>query len=249
LAITLDIQQKRILQTSLQRQGYAIQDGFLSVEQCQQYVETINLFKQEHTLPEIYRPMRGRALHYSVIDGEMVAQHLPTIEQFYREMNEFLNEIYPQELFPLHDTKAGANINITPPGGQYRWHYDRNEITALVYLNEVSAGEIEFYARYRLYLQRQGSTLLQRRLDDLLRLSIIRTLFGKKMAVKPRPGRLVIIQGNRCLHSVRPIEGEQARMNLVLSYDRTQDALLTKDKLSTYLYTQKDVTSSDPNYQ
>src|SRR5436853_6275797 len=130
-------------------------------------------------------------------------------------MNAFLNEIYPQSLFPLSERKAGVNVNITPSGGQYRWHYDRNEVTALVYLNEVKGGEIEFYPRYRLFLKNKTSTFLQRWLDNFLRLRLICRLFGRKIVVTPMPGRLVLLQGNRCLHLVRYVDSDGDIFNLM----------------------------------
>ncbi|HEY1352933.1 MAG TPA: 2OG-Fe(II) oxygenase [Ktedonobacteraceae bacterium] len=243
----MDTQHKSTLQANFLKKGYALWDDFLASDQCEQHLEAIRQFKDQHSLQQIHRPMRGRSLHYAVIDGEMVEQHLPMVHQLYQEMNRFLNEISPQTLFPLDEKKAGANVNITPPGGQYRWHYDRNEVTALVYLNKVQGGEIEFYPHYRFFLKNRTLTRLQRWLDAFLRLSIIRNLFGRKIAITPMPGRLVLLQGNRCLHSVRPMEGEGERINLVLSYDIFERSPENK-ALNTYLYTQQDVTSSDPNY-
>ena len=50
---------------------------------------------------------------------------------------------------PIEDAVAARNINVTPPGGEYRWHYDRNAVTAIIYLNEVPGGETEIFANYR----------------------------------------------------------------------------------------------------
>jgi hypothetical protein len=46
--------------------------------------------------------------------------------------------------------EQAAPRNITPPGGEYRWHYDRNAATAILYLNEVPGGETEMFPNYRL---------------------------------------------------------------------------------------------------
>ncbi|HET8840930.1 MAG TPA: hypothetical protein VFN35_05650 [Ktedonobacteraceae bacterium] len=40
------------------------------------------------------------------------------------------------------------NGNIMLAGGEYRWHYDQNTITALLYPNKGDGGEIEFYPNY-----------------------------------------------------------------------------------------------------
>lgn len=41
-----------------------------------------------------------------------------------------------------------------PPGGEYRWHYDRNAVTAILYLNEVPGGETEIFPNFRLVFRR-----------------------------------------------------------------------------------------------
>jgi hypothetical protein len=52
---------------------------------------------------------------------------------------------------------------------QYRWHYDRNAVTGILYLNEVSGGETEMYSGCRIYLGRYKDTIAQRWLDKISR--------------------------------------------------------------------------------
>ncbi|NEN87483.1 MAG: hypothetical protein F6K48_00455 [Okeania sp. SIO3H1] len=68
-------------------------------------------------------------------------------------MNQVINNVTDRQFFPLNDIQVGCNINITEKGGTYHWHYDRNPITALLYLNKVDGGEIEFYPNYRILLR------------------------------------------------------------------------------------------------
>ena len=224
-----------------------LQDQFLTAEQCDHFLDIIAQFKQKNESPEIYRKVRGRSLRYSVIDGEKIEQHLPEIAHLYQKVNEFVRDVSNKELVPLDNKKVGINVNITPRGGEYRWHYDRNAVTVLLYLNEVRGGELELYPCYRIYLKNQRLLFLQRWLDRIIQIGAIRHFFGKKVVVQPTQGRMVMMQGTRCLHSVRPVEGDRERINCVFSYDTPDAKFLVEKNLDRYLYTQEALTS-DPNY-
>lgn len=240
-----DIEQMRI---KFLTQGYMTRDHFLPPEQCTHLLDQVTHFQQQNSLAVIHRADGERPLHYKVINGEQIKQYLPEIEAMYQQLAEMTTAISGAEMAPLSNQKVGVNVNITPAGGTYRWHYDRNAVTVLLYLNEVTGGEIEFYPRYRLFLNDRGPAFLQYLLDRLLQVKLVRRLCGRKVVVTPAAGRIVAIRGNRCLHSVRPVEGARERVNIVLAYDAGQrQPLLARQALDQYLYSQELVTS-DPNY-
>lgn len=228
-------------------QGYCVEDGFLTPEECDHFLAHIAQYRAEHEVPEVYRKVRGRSLYYFVIDGHQVEQHLPAIWRLYEHVNEVVNKTCGQVLEPLENQRVGANVNITPPGGEYRWHYDRNAVTAIIYLNEVQGGETELYPNFRLRLKQRYSTL-QRWLDRLLRTAPVRRLFGRHVVVAPRRGSIVLMAGNTCLHSVRPVGGDHDRINIILAYDEPGARFAIEKKLDAYLYTEAEQASSDPNY-
>ncbi len=228
--------------------GYWVRDQFLSTAECDHFLQLIARYRQTHDVPEVYRKVRGRSLRYRVIDGINIRQHLPEVRQLYLEVNEIVNRATGQTLAPLADEKVGVNINITPAGGSYRWHYDRNAVTVIVYLNEVVGGETECYPNYRIFLKQARYSTLQRWLDNLMQTSLVRRLFGKLVVVKPRRGTLFMMQGNTCLHSVRPVEGSTDRINMILSYDLPGANFAVAPQLDSYLYTQDSTQQRDPNY-
>lgn len=230
------------------KKGYVTQDHFLTSEQCAHFLDQIAHFRQQHDLAVIYRADGERPLHYKVITGEEIEHYLPEIEAIYQQLSELTTAMSGAKMVPLSNKRVGANINITPEGGTYRWHYDRNAVTVLLYLNEVTGGEIELYPRYRLFLNDRGPAFLQHLLDRLLQIKLVRGVCGRKVVVKPVAGRMVAIRGNRCLHSVRPVKGARERVNIVLAYDVCKkQPFLVKQTLDQYLYSQEPVTS-DPNY-
>lgn len=229
-------------------QGYAVTDGFLTPPQCQDFLQLITEYRDTHAIPEIYRQINERSLHYKVIDGEQIEQHLPSVWQLYHQVNEIVNQVTGQTLAPLSNKKVGVNINIVPIGGEYRWHYDRNALTAILYLNQVVGGDTELYPRYRLYLRDKKHTSWQRYLDQVLGFTWVRSLFGKKVSVSPLPGTLVMIEGDRCLHSVNRVEGNQERINIILAYDRPGANFPAEKTLDRYIYTQDQSVPADPSY-
>jgi hypothetical protein len=182
-----------------------------------------------------------------VIDGNAVARGISELEQFYVRTGQLIGAWSGYALAPIADRVAGINVNITPPGGEYRWHYDRNQVTAIVYLNEVDGGATEVYANHRILLPRRMRAL-QAHLDAIVGTRAVLALAGTKSVVMPRAGRLVVMQGDRCLHSVCPVEGTRERINLCMAYDRVGARGAPHRALDAYLYTDETVDGPDPNY-
>ena len=230
--------------------GYQVFDDFLSPRECNEFLEKVERYRKQFKLPEIYRPMKNRSLRYYVIDGDRIREHLAEIWSLYQgKMIKLVNGLTPQEFVPLNNTKVGVNVNVMPAGrSEYRWHYDRNAVTCILYLNAIEGGETILYPNYRILLENRSLKFTQQLFDGILHTKVMRRIFGKKTAISPRPGRLAIIRGNQCWHSVRSVQGEQDRINILCAYD-LPGAQFSMDKyLDSYLYTQEKMASSDPNY-
>lgn len=234
--------------TEFLKRGYLIKDNFLTKEQCSKLLNDIEGFQNNEELPIIHRESSARPLHYKVINGSQIKNNLPEIESLYRDtINEYVCDISNLSLVPLKNELIGVNVNVTPSGGTYRWHYDRNSVTALIYLNEVNGGELELYPLYRIAAPLAKFPAIQKSLDSFLRFKPIRSIFGQKVTVKPAAGRMVVMVGNKCLHSVKSVIGSEERVNIVLSYDFLTKQEASNDNLDNYLYSQVEV-SADPNY-
>ncbi len=148
--------------------GYHIVEQVLSMQECEYLVSLIDSYRKCLELPAIHRTTRDRSLYYSVIDGEHIKHHLPIVTKLSCDINNIVNQVAGQPLVPLADEKVSCNINITPQGGSYRWHYDRNAVTAILYLNQVAGGETECYPNYRILLPKARYSQLQQRIDQIL---------------------------------------------------------------------------------
>jgi hypothetical protein len=59
---------------------------------------------------------------------------------------------------------------------------------------------------------------------------------GRKVSIEPVPGRLLVMNGQRSLHSVTAVRGGADRVNVVMSFDDDEVAAHPGDELDTYLY-------------
>ena len=228
--------------------GVFIAPNYVSSEQCAVLLSLIDKYRKSNGVPTIHRAAGSRPLHYSVIDGEKIRRDFPEVLGIYEDINQFVVELSGLDLVPLEDEKVACNINITGKGGSYRWHYDRNAVTAILYLNAVGGGETECYPNYRLALGSGRYSVLQRWLDWLLQTAMFRLIFGKLLVVKPVAGTLLVMRGDKCLHSVRPVTGDDDRVNIIASFDVPGAKYAVASQLNDYLYNRDTSALSDANY-
>lgn len=237
--------------TNLSDNGCVIFEEFLDAAQCEAILARIADYRKDHSLTEIHRPTKGRPLRYKVLDGETIEDSFPFIWDLYnKRMLDLVHEQAGPDIDLLSNQKVGVNVNImAPQGNTYRWHYDRNAVTAILYLNQVEGGETVLFPNYRIHLKNPNLGWLQKSLDRLLHIPFIRGLFTERMVVPPAQGKLVMMAGNKSWHSVRPVFGDHDRINIIFAFDRPDTRLATNKKLDTYLYTDKEQKGSDPNYE
>jgi hypothetical protein len=228
--------------------GFAVMDGFVDPRACTDLFDAVNDYRSSHHLPHVERRARGRDLRYQVIDGARIADALPTIDELLVATDRTVTELSGRPLARLGG-QVGVNVNITPPGGSYRWHYDRCAVTAMLYLNTVSGGDIELYPNHRVPCGRLGGTTVQRYVDVVAASRSVRWLArARHVAVSPAPGRLLVIRGDRCLHAVRDVGDGPDRINLVVSYS-TPGVESALPELDSYLYSDTPFDRTDPNYR
>src|SRR4051812_32212271 len=228
--------------------GFAVVDGFVPERACASLLQAVADYRRSTVVPFIERRVHGRDLRYHVIDGDRVAAALPTIGGLLGEIDRLVGRLCACRVMRMGG-QAGVNVNITPPGGSYRWHYDRCPVTAMIYLNAVAGGELDLYHGYRLRCGRRVDTAAQRYVDTIGASAPVRWLARRRhVALAPAAGRLLVIHGDHCLHSVRPVGDGPDRINLVVSYTRpgTEEAA---PELDTYLYSAAPVRRTDPNYR
>lgn len=230
---------------TLRRDGVAIVETYLDDAACTALLGEIHAYAATHELPLIVREDGERALRYKVIDGDAIHADLPSLVALYERVGALVRAS-DATLIPLPNRTASVNVNLTPPGGEYRWHYDRNAVTAILFLNAVAGGETEMYANHRLRLGRAKDTFAQRALDRLWRFF---TRFTAPLVVAPAPGRMIVMRGDRCLHSVRRVTGNEERINVIMTFDTPGARFRAEENLDPYLYSKTATPDFDPNYR
>ena len=228
--------------------GLYIDDHFLSTVLCRQMLETIRSKQAQHSLPLIKRRMSGRSLDYQVMDGKFIQQHLHDVGALAPLIIQRAQSLCKNRIHSLRNSTAAINVNILHKGGEYRWHYDRNAITAILYLNEVEGGETELLPNSRIHLGPLKRSFLQRWLDQRLINKMTQDGEPNLIKIAPKAGRLIIMKGDSCLHSVNAVVSDTARYNLVFSFDSKETSRQAKKNLDPYLYTVEKSPSFDPNY-
>lgn len=232
----------------LRTTGICVVRHFVDSSTCTRLLRRINHYREQETIPLIYHESGERPLNYSVIDGDRIARDLPELLELFESVTSFIKSTTDKDIEPLNDTRVACNVNITPRGGTYRYHYDRNAVTAILYLNETDGGETECYPNYRFDFLKTRYPRCQQRLDKLLQHRVLRRLSCKETLVRPESGKLLIMRGNRCLHSVRPVRGERERVNIVMAYDYPDARFEVSEELNNYLYEGERLRLADPNY-
>jgi hypothetical protein len=228
--------------------GFGLIEDFADRRTCADLVDAVNDYRERNHLPSVKRRTRGRDLYYEVIDGARIESALPTIGALLDQTDRAVAGLCSRLLVRLGG-QAGVNVNIIPPGGSYRWHYDRCPVTAMLYLNPVSGGEIEFYPNSRIPCGPFAGTRVQRCVDAISATRGARALTRRRLvAVPPLPGRLLVLRGDRCLHSVSEVGNGSDRINLVVSYT-SPGAERPLPDLDSYLYSDAPFARPDPNYR
>lgn len=236
----------KYLKKSFRKKGYIVIDQFM-MDSLVDLLPTVKTLAKQHSLPLIERSFPGRSLKYRVMDGFFIESELPQLYALAKHVNQFVNVLTGQSLSGIRNRAAAINVNITEPDGEYRWHYDRNAITAILYLNSVEGGETELLPNSRWHLGPLKATPLQRFLDNY---QIKRAVNKPSSAhcISPAPARLLVMRGDKCLHSVSPVASGEARYNVIFTFDRQGVEYAVDKKLDPYIYSIKPQSGVDPNY-
>jgi hypothetical protein len=218
------------------RRFIEIVPAFLPPAECARFADAIARHRAVREAPLVLRRDDHRPLRYRVLDGEAVHAHLPELEELARAVQARVRDGGWGEVAPIANRRVAVNVNITEPGGAYRWHYDRNAVTAILYLNAVEGGETECYPGYRLRLRSPALAGVQRACDAVVRGAIFTLGLRPTTIVAPVPGTLVIMRGDRCLHSVRAAHGPGDRVAVVMAFDAPGARYHGEPELDRYLY-------------
>ena len=122
----------------------------------------------------------------------------------------FVKEVLGEEnFFPYADPLADVTVNLAEEGGGFPWHFDTNNYTVtLAIQNAEHGGDFEYSPMVR-SLTDENYEVVEKVLDGDK--DLIRTL-------KLEPGDLQIFKGRYSLHRVAPLAGLRKRYVAIFSY-------------------------------
>ena len=208
------------------RRGYLLIDNFLSSAELTEIELKINSIYLGGDILVVNKKNLLRTQKFYTLLGSEVLKKIPIINQiFEHRVKDLLDGLFGPKFVPLENKDIGVSLNITPQSGSLSFHYDRNEITAILYIQDCEdGGELELFPRFRILLPYRYNSVIkffQRIFDVLLRTPLLLKFRSQqRFIITPRKNCLLIMQGSRCLHRVLPVFGDRSRIAFVFCYDK-----------------------------
>lgn len=214
------------LRAQFLQDGYAVVDDFLSGPEVDAILASIDAYRAAgRQVLQVERKDLIATQVFKTIVGSDCESHIKGFSELWRSrILDLARQLVPFSLEPLNDAAIGINVNITERSGTLSYHYDRNEVTAVLYLQECVGGELEMFPHFRVLLPhryRWPVMMVQRAFDLVWRtppaLFIARR---RRRLLPPKRGRLVLMRGPLSLHRVSPVEEGPSRICGVFCYDK-----------------------------
>lgn len=221
------------LHRELAEDGCAVLSGFVHAQGLAQLVQ-----EADRVAGQGHRSFSRTNAYFSKDDPSLPADH--PVRQFYDRSNAFvpadnfgpdspLRRVYehpgflpfirdalqepPERFFRYDDPLADVIINVVEEGQGFPWHFDTNNYTVtLAIQNGESGGAFEYAPNLR--------TPDDERFDDVAQVLAGRSDRVKRLVLNP--GDLQIFRGRYALHRVAPVQGRRRRYVGIFSFVETE---------------------------
>lgn len=178
---------------------------------------------------DIERTGDGHVLSYRVLTGDVVKEDFRELYDFYvdqRTLAWVASVTGEAEIHSSPNLMSAVNVNILQAGHRYRWHFDANPYTALLYLSTSpveAGGELQLYPNLR-----RGRTEAEVTDPDHLDKQ-------QRVSIRSRAGMLVLIDGSVTYHRVAPVLAPCDRLSVPMVFPPFREELRPAH-LDAYLY-------------
>jgi hypothetical protein len=184
--------------------------------------------KDDPTLPSDH-PLRAFfPLKMSQLANDAIPK-TAAIQRLYEwdALTDFIRSVLGLEtLYRIADPFLALNLTYLKAGDLQPWHYDHNEFTVTLLLQDAeSGGAFEFAPRLR--------TAEDENFDTVKRL--FAGAYGDVRTLPRRPGTLTIFKGRHAMHRVTEVRGQRQRISAVLSYD-SLPGQFASDETNAFIY-------------
>ncbi len=143
--------------------------------------------------------------------SESLLRKLYEWEPFSRFIKQVLGE---KNFFPYADPLADVIINMAEEGGGFPWHFDTNNFTVtLAIQNSEEGGEFEYCPNLRTPVDENYAGVE----------SVLDSKHPQVKTLELRPGDLQIFKGRYSLHRVKPLKGNRKRYVAIFSWVEAPD--------------------------
>lgn len=202
------------------RNGYLLCENFLTKEESLILKNKINkIFDSKEAIDVLLYKSTFRTINGSTIDN-----NIPEITSIYDNTIHKIVGLINNNMFTLVDRKIGVSINKTSKGNNFQAHFDRNLITAVIYVgDQFKGGTMLIHPRVRILLKNNTKYSILRKaqlfFDKVVKTPIYLKFFSRSIEITPKVGTLLIFEGSKTLHEVKPVlEGD--RISIQLAYDK-----------------------------
>jgi hypothetical protein len=215
------------LHAALERDGCAVLKGFVRPERISALAA-----EADRVAPDAHRSFNRTNAYFTLDDPTLAPEH--PRRRYYDRSNAFvpadnfgpqsiLRAIYAwpafspfiqaalqeESFFPYADPLADVIVNVVEPGGGFPWHFDTNNFTVtLAIQNGQSGGEFQYAPNLRSADDENYEGVR----------AVLDGTSGKVRTLVLEPGDLQIFKGRYSLHRVAPVEGSRNRYVGIFSY-------------------------------
>lgn len=188
------------------RAGFEVFDGVLDGDYCAKLANELSGSMARNCIG-----VNNDGVFINTKNGKHLISEFPQIKLFYDLIYSKILR-FDKNLLVVEDLPVAISANLLRPedGHVFRYHFDRNEYTAVLYLTENHDFPLQIYPNIRTDPVEGDSVWLYQQESV------------KPVSITPRQGRLVVFRGRTCLHGIvgntKRLPGEE-RISLQFAYD------------------------------
>lgn len=145
-------------------------------------------------------------------NGENLMGASPLVRPLESELVALTNWLSGITYQPLDNRAIGASANVTPAGGGFATHFDRQEISAIAYLNKVEGGQLDLWPNLRRWEPRWLGPRAGR-------ITMLITTRLRPVSITPAKGSILIFN-KLTPHRVREVLSPYPRVSIIFGLDR-----------------------------
>lgn len=194
------------LTESFERAGFEVFDDVLDGDYCTKLANELSASMARNCIG-----VNNDGVFINTKNGRNLISDLPQIKKIH-DLIYFEILKFDKNLLVVEDLPVAISANLLRPedGHMFRYHFDRNEYTAVLYLTENQDFPLQIYPNIRTDPVGGDSVWLYQQENV------------KPASITPRLGRLVVFRGRTCLHGIvgntKGLPGEE-RISLQFAYD------------------------------